>query len=456
MSHKYFITFTFVLTIGLIGRTADCRDTPKPEPRPLGKDYATYRSSQVTSNSLELNDPTGTIILRQALSLALMRNPNLSASSWEIRAKEAQVLQSGLLPNPEFELEVENFGGDGEFSGFDGIDTTFQLSQLVELGGKRSKRIRISELEWELAEWDYEYLRLDVFAKTTKAFVDVLSAQERLTLSEELVSLAERVYNIVLERVRAGKVSPVEKTKASVILGSNRIKLERAKRDLEAARKRLASMWGSTTPTFEKVSGQLDVVKPIPSIEQLIQRVSQNPNIIRWATEMEKRKVAVELENAESIPDVTLSGGIRTFNETNSNAFVLGVSIPLPLFDRNQGNTLEAKYKLTKTDEDRKASELQVLTMLAETYRTLSTAYTEATALKNDVLPGAQSAFDAINEGYRVGKFSYLDVLDSQRTLFEARDQYIETLTTYHKAVVNVEQLIGDQLDSIKIIFEQN
>jgi cobalt-zinc-cadmium efflux system outer membrane protein len=454
MCLKYFTPFGLALVLGLTGCATHRMDVAWPEPRPLGKDFATYRPphrpSAAASASLELEEPSGVITLRQALSMALMKNPELKAFSWEVRAREARTLQARLLPNPEPGVEAENLGGSGAFQDFDGTETTFQLSQLIELGGKRSKRTRVAALERDLAGWDYESKRLDVLTEVTKAFVDVLAAQERLALTEELVHLAGQVFNTVSERVRSGKVSPVEETKASVALATSRIEIERARRGLEAARKRLAATWGSTSPTFEKVDGQLDVVKPIPPAEQLVRRISQNPDIVRWVAEMEQRKAAVKLEDAKRIPDLTLSGGFRRFSETNDNAFVLGVSIPLPLFDRNQGGALEARYRLAKADEERKASEVRVGTGLVEAYQTLSTAFAEATALKNDVLPGAQSAFGAANEGYRQGKFGYLDVLDAQRTLFETRDQYIETLAAYHRAVADVEQLIGERLDAVK------
>lgn len=442
-----------MLTLGFVSFSDHCVDAAWPEPRPLVKDFIPKRSSDIPTPS-ELNEPKGILTLPQALSLALMKSSQLAAFSLEIRAKEAQALQAGLLSNPEIDIEVENFGGSEEFNGLDRADSTLQLSQLIELGGKRSKRKRIANLEWELTGWDYESKRLEIFTGVAKDFIDVLAAQERLILVEELVSIAQQVSNFVLELVRAGKVPPIEETKAGVILATNRIKLERAKRGLEAARKRLAAAWGSTTPTFQKVGGQLDVINPIPSIDQLVDRISQNPNIVRWITEMEQRRAVLELENAVRIPDLTLSGGVRHFNNTNDKAFVLGISFPLPLFDRNQGGVLEAQYKMDKTKEDRKTSEVQVFTALAETYQALSTAFSEATALKNEVLPGAQSAFDSVSEGFRQGKFNYLDVLDAQRTLFEVRDQYIETLIAYHKAVAESEQLIGERLDTINNVLE--
>lgn len=450
MFSKYYAIITFVLTLSLVICVSYRVDAGWPEPRPLVKEFLPSGATELS----DLEDLDGMITLRHALSLALLRNPKLLAFEWEIRIKEAQTLQTGLLPNPEFDIEVESFAGNGASKGFDGAELTFQLSQLIELGEKRSKRKRISTLEWELAGWDYEFKRLEVFTEVTKAFIDVLAAQERLALTEELISISERVFSSVVERVRAGKVSPVEEKKASVILATNRIKLEQAKRGLRVARKLLAATWGSTSPNFEKVSGRLHVVKPIPTAEHLVHRISQNPNIVRWITEIEQRKAAVELEHAERISNLTLSAGVQSFNETNDNAFVLGVSMPLPIFNRNQGGILEAQHRLAKAGEGRKASEVQILTALAKKYQELSGAFSEVTALKNDVLPGAQSAFDAANEGFRQGKFSYLDVLDAQRILFEARGQYIETLTAYHKAVADVEQLIGERIDIVSSIFE--
>jgi len=451
---KSFTIGTFVLTLGFMSCVTHRVYAAWPEPRPLVKDFVTQQSSDIPTSS-ELNEPNGILTLSQALSLALIRNPQLSAFSWKIREKEARSFQSGLLPNPKIDIEVENFGGSGELNSLDSADLTFQLSQLIELGGKRSKRKRISKLDWELSGWDYESKRLEIFSEVAKNYVDVLAAQERLTLVEELVSIAERVSDTVFERVKAGKVSPLEETKADVILATHRIKLERAKRTLQVSRKLLAATWGSTTtPNFQKVSGQLDVIKPIPSFDPLINRMSQNPNVMRWITEMEQHRAVLKLEDAVKISDFTLSGGVRHFSSTNDTAFVMGISFPLPIFDRNQGGFLEAKNRLAKADEERKVSEVQVLTTLEETYQALSTSFLEATALKNEVLPGAKSAFDAASEGFRQGKFSYLDVLDAQRTLFEVRDQYIETLTAYHKAVVEMERLIGERLDTINNIPE--
>ncbi|MFQ5799958.1 MAG: TolC family protein, partial [Bacteroidota bacterium] len=429
-----------------------------PERRSLGQEFSTFQAPakpMETPDVPEIAEPTGAITLRQALALALMYNPGLRAFSWEVRASEARTLQAGLLPNPEMEVEVEEVGGTGERSGFDGAETTIQLGQLIELAGKRPKRERVAALESKLAGWDYEAKRLDVLTEVALAFVGVLAAQERLILAEELVRLSEEVMDTVAQRVEAGKDSPVEKTKAQVALASARIEQKQAHQRLASARKQLAATWGSISPVFEGVSGRLDITFPIPSESELRRLLEQNPDLARWAVEMERRRAALELEKANAITDPTIFGGMQRFNEADDTAVVFGLSIPVPVFNRNQGRILEARYNLAKARRQRKAVEANLYATLADAYQALSSAFIEVTDLKNEVLPGAQSAFDAARRGYREGKFDYLMVLDAQRTFFYSRARYIESLAVYHKARAEVERLIGQGIDTVKTIQEK-
>jgi len=157
----------------------------------------------------------------------------------------------------------------------------------------------------------------------------------------------------------------------------------------------------------------LERIAEIPSAEHLARRISQNPDIARWVAELAQRHATVELEEAQRIPNVTANGEVRRHNETRDTALVMLLSIPLPIFDRNQGTILEARYQLAKAGEERRTAEVRVLTDLAATYAELSSAFIEATTLRNEILAGAQSAFEAFSEGYRQGKFGFLDVLDA-------------------------------------------
>ena len=449
MQQKTIMPIGIVLMILLLGCGAHQADVAWQEARPLGRDLTISKPPihvPTVEKSPQLQEPTGTINLRQVLTLALTHNPDLKAFSWAVRAGEAKTLQAGLRPNPELETEIEEFGGSGDLSGFSAIETAIQLGVPIELGGMRGKQRQVAGLEAELAGWDYETARLDVLTQVNRAFIDVLAAQEVVALNEELVRLAEQVFNTAKAQVEAGKVSPVQQLRTQVELVNSRIALEASKRGLEGARFVLAATWGSTSPTFEKVEGQFEMAKPIPTVEQLANRIFQNPNIARWTVEIAHRSAAIQLERSRRVPDLSIDGGMKHLSESGDVAFILGLSLPLPLFDRNQGAIREAEYNLAKAFEERKSAEVTVRTALATAYSALSAVASTVSSLKNEVLPSAQGTFDAVTEGYRIGKFDFLEMLDAQRTLFDVKGSYIDALAKYHRAVADVERLVGEPL----------
>ncbi|MEW6357241.1 MAG: TolC family protein [Planctomycetota bacterium] len=427
------------------------------EPRPLGRDYASYRpaSSQAAekptkapSETKPPADPKSPLSLRHALALALLRNPELAAFSWDIRAAEARRLQASLLPNPEIGTEVEEFTGNR--TGFSQSETTVTLSQLVLLGGKRVKQMRLAGLERDLAGWDYESKRLDVFTDVVRFFVRVLGAQRQIALTEETVHIAEGVARAASDRVKAGAAAPVEETRAKVALSSARIELERAQQELVAARKRLAATWGGGDAEFTETVGELEIRLTPPPLRDLMMRISQNPDLARWVVEMDRRLAAVEVEKAKAVPDITVEAGYRHLADDDVDTFVAGFSLPLPVFDRNQGGVAESRANLAKAKEENRAAEVRIATELAEAHASLSAAAKEVDLLETEVLPGAKSAFEAIEEGYRKGKFTNLDLLEAQKTLAEAKSQHVRALVSLHEAKANVERLIGEPLPATK------
>jgi cobalt-zinc-cadmium efflux system outer membrane protein len=400
--------------------------------------------------TVQISEPNGVLALNQALALALMNNPELKAFSLQIRISEARQLQASLWPNPALEVEVEDVGGTGQRSGFDAAETTIQLSQLIELADKRTKRTRLASLEKELAGSDYEAKRLDVFTEVTKAFIEVLAAQHRLELTEEHVELSEEVYETVRKRFKAGKDSRFEETKAAVTVSKIKIRHQKAVQNLEFSRKRLALQWAGNKPTFTSVAGRLDPnqLSEIPSIDRLTDLTVHNPDITRWFLEIEKQEAALELEKARAVSDVKVNGGLRRFNKTDDNAIVFGVSIPLPISDRNQAGKLAAAYNLARAREEQRAAQIRIRMELAKAYQALSSAHTEATELYMNVLPGAENVFEVSKKGYNSGQLDYLHVLDAQRILFEAKARYIDALASYHIAKADVERLIGRSIDS--------
>lgn len=436
--------------LGLMGCTAT-RGVPWPEPRPLGDAIPAYRApAEPLAEPPYVEDGDSTLTLREAVGRTLLYNPDLRMFAWEVRAREARMLQAGLPPNPEIGGEVENFNGTSGFDGFGAAEVTFGLSQLVELGGDRWRRKQVAAGERDLAGWDYETVRLDVLTETTQAFTAALAAQERVNLSDTLREQAEQFYETVLARVDAGKVSALEERRARVVLTMARLDYTRSIRERLRARSHLASMWGSREePQFNSAQGELDAVAEVPVIEMLTDFIERNPDVARWRDEMALRRADVALEKAARIPDPIIGVGSRRLRDLGANALTAGISIPLPLFNRNQGAIREAEYRIKEAEEARRAAEVLAHRMLIDAYQRLSAAHEEVAALRDEVLPAAQESFTAAQAGYQEGKFDFLTVLDAQRTFFEAMNQYIDALETYHITRAEVERLIGTPLSEI-------
>src|SRR5262245_60728610 len=153
-----------VLMVLISSAAAQRVEAASPEPPAIRMRVISQQSGALPIEGVE--EPRGVIRLQQVLTLTLLRNPELAAFSFDMRAAEARALQAGIWPNPQLGVEVENVAGTGSTTkGVRAAETTLQLSQLIELGGKRAKRMRLAGLERELTSWDYEVKRLDVLTE---------------------------------------------------------------------------------------------------------------------------------------------------------------------------------------------------------------------------------------------------------------------------------------------------
>ena len=408
----------------------------------LTSGYALY------SQGVAFSESAKPLTLATALALTLERSPELSAFFWDIRAAEARIIQAKLIPNPEISLEGEDFTRAGVPMATESIQNTLELSQLIELGGKRDSRIREARLDRDVSEWEYQVKRLEVLKLTTLAFIDVLAAQRNVELAAENVALTERAVPVTEKRVEAGKASTVELLRTNTAVATARIQLDEAKRDLEAARASLAAQWGAKKAKFPSVIGNLDQLRAIPSLESLIAKLQKNPDLAKWTTERQKRAATLNLARAEGKPDLTINAGPRLLGASHADlTFVAGFSIPLPLWNRNQGKIAEAGANLAKTVDERAAAEAHAYADLNEAYQTLTRVAEEVRTLRETVLPGAKRAVDQITDGYAAGRFSQLDVLDAQKTYNETQIQYVRALSDFHKSQARIDALTAEPVE---------
>jgi cobalt-zinc-cadmium efflux system outer membrane protein len=429
----HFVAFSFFCSVQSVYAETAQYDVPPPP--------------NILNSKVELVEPQGLLSLEQAMSLSLLHNPMLQDFALATRVADVKTLGAGLYKNPELDIEVENFLGSGRLRRFQQTETTFSISQLFELGGKRSKRQALAETEYDLSIWNYEARRMDMIYLVAINYIKVLANQARLELATETTRLAEEIYDTVGARVKAGKVSPLEQSKSRVELANARLEQARVKRALIISKQNLAALWGSANPLFSNVTGNLFFTQKLPEFSEIQARLKNNPDLARWEAEIARYRKAISLAKAKKIPDVTVMAGARHFADQDDFAAVAGFSVPLFIFDNKQYGVDEANILLTQGLQRRQAASVEIQATFVENFQQLQMSETEIEAIKNEVLPSAKAALEAAKTAYRLGKIGSLDLLDAQRTLFRTSIQQLEALVSYHLNVARIERLIGGALN---------
>lgn len=380
--------------------------------------------------------PATPLSLTKAIELALEGSPEVAAATRQWEATEGQVLQGRARPNPELAYSLEDARSRTRTQ-------SWQLNLPVELGGKRAARTKAAEKSREQAQAQLNELKAALRANVAAAYFDVLTAQERLVLAKDSVALAKSSTDTVAKRVAAGKVSPVEESKARVAEAGIRVELAQAASEQRNALSRLFALLGKIEAPFTVLEGKAENLPPVPKLADLQSLISSSPAVVLARIEVDRRKALTDLEQSKRVPDITVSAGIQRSNETQRNILLFGVSVPLPVFDRNQGNLLEALKLEDKARDELQGATVRLHSEVAQAQERLSTIAAEVQSLRQDVLPGAKSAYDAATIGFENGKFNFLEVLDAQRTYFTAKSQYLKALGEAHRAAADVDRLLG-------------
>ena len=374
--------------------------------------------------------------LAKAIELALEGNPEVAAAKRQWEATEGQVLQGRSRPNPELAYSLEDTRSKTRTQ-------SWQLNLPVELGGKRAARTKAAEKTREQAQAQLAELQATVRANVAAAYFDVLTAQERLVLARDSAALAKSSTDTVSKRVAAGKVSPVEESKARVAEAGVRVELAQAASEQRNALSRLFALLGRIDAPYTVLEGKAENLPSVPSLADLQPLISSAPGVVLARIEVDRREALTALEQSKRVPDVTVSVGMQRSNETQRNVLLFGVSVPLPIFDRNQGNLLEALKLEDKARDELQAATVRLHSEVAQARERLSTITAEVQSLQQEVLPGAKSAYDAATIGFENGKFNFLEVLDAQRTYFTAKSQYLKALGEAHRAAADIDRLLG-------------
>jgi len=400
-----------------------------------------------TSPTTPPTTPTTPIDLASAIRLALAQ-PGLRAAALEVAASEAALTQAASHPNPELAYLRE-----GQDAG--SRTTTIQVNQAIELGGKRRARLALAEGEAGLARSALAARRREVRAEVIAAYYTLLVAEERQALAQALGSLARQGVEVAAKRVAAGKISPIDDTKARLAALDASAELAQAGAELGVARTRLGALLGKPAEAIALLEGQsagmaaqleLPELPPLAALLTRVRDAGDAGNIGdvgRARSQLAASQAQAAVERSARIPDLTLSLGSQRVDGVDGRQAVFGVSVPLPLFNRNQGNLTAALRRSDKAREELAAAQLAGAAELRAAHIRYGAARSEALLLRQDVIPSARKAHALTLKGFEAGKFAFLDVLDAQRTWFQAQSRHAAAVLAAWRAYADIERLAG-------------
>jgi cobalt-zinc-cadmium efflux system outer membrane protein len=389
---------------------------------------------------------TGGLTLTDAIERATKSSPRLDSSRATVAAAAGTETQTHLYPNPEIGFTAENVAGSGPYNGTSNAELTGSVSQLIELGGKREARQASASAERRAAETDFDAARLDVVREVTASFASIVAAQENVRLAIDLEDTARKVLADVSRRVAAAKDPLFQKSRAEVALSTATIARKHADETLNGLRQKLARFWGETALAQNLDGSSLPRIEGPAALSVYEARLSRTPDVSRYARLREAREADLDLARAQNIPDVRANIGLRRFPGTNDTALVAGFSIPIPVFNQNQGEIARASAEATRMTAELRRAEQERSQELVDAWTDWQSAWSEIATLKSSALPLAERAFNQAFGGFQQGGFRYLDVLDTQRALFETRSALASATARLQDAHARVDRLTGQAL----------
>lgn len=392
------------------------------------------------------------LTLAEALRLAEAHDPRLRAAEAGLDGADGDLRQARARLNPVLDVEVENFGGEDSLRGFDGSESTFRLSQQVELGDRRRARIDVAEQGRTAAAAEALIARLDVLEEVQRAYYDALAADALVHIAVERVETAEALQASVERRVAAARDPLMAGARAEAGLAEARIALDGAQREAATARATLASLTG-VDAGFILAAADLGVPDVRGHDHQ--SDLDASPDLARVSAARDRARAELRLQRSRGWQDPTLSLGVRRFEETGETGLVAGVSIPLGAFDRNRGAIARADADARRAGYDVEAERRRIERDGAALQRRLDGAASTVAAIERFVIPQAERALELARDGYNQGAFSYLDVLEAQRALTAAREARIEALRNYHHTEAALDRLTARFADAFGVEISQ-
>lgn len=357
-------------------------------------------------------------LLRQALG----SSPQLAEARAEIARAEALAAQAGVRPNPVLGVEIENVLGSGPYDGASLAETTASIAQPIELGGKRPARVAAAQAEIVAAQARARRLEAQFAYDLALAYAEAEGADRRLVLAREQLGLAEEDARAAAAFVQAGREPDLRRVQAEAAVQTARAAVQAAEAGRAVSFVNLSALVGAEAPITSIETSLID--QPGPLFPNLRPGTTNAVGVAAAQAELEAAERRVRVEETRRTPDLTVSLGVRRFNEADATALLGGVSVPLPLFDRNRGNVSAARAEANVAQARLNTARLQAEAAVRTAAPRLSAADSRLAAARNAELAAAE-AYRLTRIGFEGGKLGLIELLNARRALADAREQTI-------------------------------
>lgn len=389
-----------------------------------------------TASAIEPDAPlTLGIVLREIRRAS----PETRAAGLEILARASDAEQAGRPLNPVLSIELEEFAGSGALNGFTEAEATIGVEQTLRLGGKRQRAQAAARALTALASAQCAVILRETELQGAILFYDYVYALNDAELLETAAETAEQLADTVRKRVTAGAAPPPEQFRAESAAATAEASASFAKGLAEIRRYELASLWGQAEPLFQSAKAQ------DPAVSAMLMTETQltHPELDRAAASDNALRAAIDVERAAAVPDITVSAGFRRFESTGDSALVAGVSVPLPLFDRNRGATRAAEIRAKAGQINKVAVEARLRARQRSAVAAVTSARQRLDILEGTVLPSAVAAYDASTQGYAAGKFDLTTTFDARNALLDAQRSVLDAKHTLRVETARLKSLVG-------------
>ncbi|MFQ5526917.1 MAG: TolC family protein [Thermoanaerobaculia bacterium] len=397
-------------------------------------------SSLARSAAAETPTPVE-LTLEQALEQAFRESPILAARRAEVRRVEARLLTARTYPyNPEIELAAADRQGLADGS----TDRSLSLSQEIEIGGQRGKRVAVATSELEAVQSSFEHEQRQLAARVRLAFAEALRAVELVQIAEGDAELTRQLLDFASRRLEAGAGTQVELNLARSTAGQAERTLRLAEAADASARGRLAETVGASAGEMPVPIGQLDfptgeVAEPQTLLELALKNRA-DLEALRRETESSRR--AIQLSRSQRIPNLRL-GAFYEEEEGTDEIKGVALAIPIPVFNRNQGEIAEARAEVDRLSAEGSAAELAIRREVMDALATYRAAQRAAVSLRDLVVGTLEENLSLLRRALEAGKIGASDVLVFRREFVEGQRQFIEALFEAQAARIALDLATG-------------